>query len=122
MTLARICALVIVALFARATLARSPGRSFPVYLKDGRTLQSALRPISAYGRVGVYGSDRKLTWLDAGAVDLLRSRPAWTEADALSRLDSDNDATLASLPALRSGRLAVRNPERWTFVEYWTPY
>ena len=111
---------------APATLA-AEGTLYPVYLRDGRTLESSRKPHSVNGKVGIYAAQRRLTWLPAGEVDLERSRSAWEAAAGQARLDTDALTgnrlfPIAFTDSTGTKRELPNSESAFTFVEIWHPY
>ena len=128
LSLALSLAVNIAALVLATADAGAAGREqYPVYLLDGRTLQSSRKPHAVNGRVGIYDEQRRLTWLPSSEVDLARSRPAWEAAAGQARLDTDSltGNTLFPIAFVDDGGVKRNIPNRdaaFTFVEIWHPY
>ena len=118
--------LVLLPCAASAIAIAAPAR-FPVYLRDGRLVESAKRPLTVYGRVGIYDSEHRLTWMPASEVDLQRSRAEWDVAAGRAALDTDSlmGRRLFPIAFVDDGgtkRSLPFDDVKWTFVEIWHPY
>ena len=104
-----------------------PEAPYRVYTTDGGILLSWRRPTTMLGKILIVSVDGKATWIDAGNLDLARSRAEWSETDARNRLDRHPlqgkpfpDLSAERLDGTRLGPPARGN--RGAIVNVWAGY